>query len=134
MDCNRLNAYRIMWIIVAFDLPTETKAERKKYSEFRKGLLKDGFTMFQYSIYVRHCSSRENTVVHKRRVKQIIPEHGHVLIFELTDKQFGSINIFYGKKEKPMPSLFDAPSLFSPTIVNNLGKSPTITNGQTLML
>ena len=55
-----LNAYRIMWILVFFDLPTETKLERKRYAQFRENLLKDGFGMFQFSIYIRHCSSREN--------------------------------------------------------------------------
>ena len=50
----RLNEYRIMWVLVLFDLPTETKKERKAYADFRKKMLKDGFTMFQFSIYLRH--------------------------------------------------------------------------------
>ena len=60
---NRLNAYRIMWVLVLFDLPTETAAERKIYAKFRKNILKDGFQMFQFSIYLRHCASRENADV-----------------------------------------------------------------------
>ena len=48
---SNLNAYRIMWVLVFFDLPTETKKQRKAAAGFRKDLLKDGFTMFQYSIY-----------------------------------------------------------------------------------
>ena len=46
----RFSEYQIMWIFVFFDLPTETKSERKKYAEFRKQLMRDGFTMFQFSI------------------------------------------------------------------------------------
>ncbi|HET8962544.1 MAG TPA: CRISPR-associated endonuclease Cas2, partial [Chitinophagales bacterium] len=53
-----------MWVLVLFDLPTETAEERKIYAKFRKNLLKDGFAMFQFSIYLRHCSSRENAEVH----------------------------------------------------------------------
>ena len=53
----RFSEYRIMWILVFFDLPTETKKEKKAYTDFRKSLIKDGFTMFQFSIYVRHCLS-----------------------------------------------------------------------------
>lgn len=95
----RLNEYRILWVMVFFDLPTETKKERKVYAQFRKNLLKDGFGMFQFSIYMRHCSSRENADVHIKRVKKFLPEKGHVGIMTITDKQFGMMEIFYGKRE-----------------------------------
>ncbi len=99
----RLNEYRILWILVFFDLPTETKKERKAYSAFRKNIMKDGFGMFQFSIYLRHCSSRENADVHINRVKKILPEKGHIGIIAITDKQFGMMELFYGKKEKELP-------------------------------
>lgn len=90
-----------MWILVFFDLPTETKKERREYSLFRKKLLADGFTMFQFSIYLRHCASRENADVHMRRVKSLLPKKGYVGILSITDKQFGSMELFIGKKEAP---------------------------------
>jgi CRISPR-associated protein Cas2 len=96
----RLNQYRIMWVLVFFDLPTETKMERKIYADFRKNILKDGFTMFQFSIYLRHCASRENAEVHIKRVKKILPEKGHVGIMCITDKQFGDMEIYFGRKQK----------------------------------
>ena len=65
-DISRLSAYRVMWILVFFDLPTETKKDKKNYMEFRKNLLKDGFIMFQFSIYIRHCASSENAVTIQR--------------------------------------------------------------------
>lgn len=89
-----------MWVLVLFDLPTETAAERKIYTRFRKDLLQDGFAMFQFSIYLRHCASRENADVHIKRVKEMLPEKGHVGILSITDKQFGMMEIFFGKKEK----------------------------------
>jgi CRISPR-associated protein Cas2 len=64
MKAERLNAYRIMWVLVFFDLPTETQKDRKVYVDFRKKLLADGFAMFQFSIYLRHCASMENAEVH----------------------------------------------------------------------
>ncbi len=94
----RFSEYRIMWILVFFDLPTETKKDKKAYANFRKNLQKDGFTMFQFSIYVRHCASMENAQVHIKRVKAILPEYGQVGIMCITDKQFGNIELFYGKK------------------------------------
>lgn len=96
----RLNEYRIMWVLVFFDLPTETKKERKAYTDFRKKMLKDGFTMFQFSIYLRHSASRENAEVHIKRVKSFLPEKGHVGIMCVTDKQFGQMEIFYNKEQK----------------------------------
>ncbi|MBO4646399.1 MAG: CRISPR-associated endonuclease Cas2 [Bacteroidales bacterium] len=100
----RFSEYRIMWILVFFDLPTETKKDRKNYAEFRKKLLKDGFNMFQFSIYTRHCPSAENAEVHIQRVKKSLPAYGSVGILCITDKQFGSIELFYGKKASPLPS------------------------------
>ena|SRR6185312_7332825 len=93
---DRLNAYRIMWVLVFFDLPTETKKDRKAYAKFRKDMMADGFQMFQFSIYVRHCSSKENADVHTKRVKAKLPEKGHVGIISITDKQFGMMEIFRG--------------------------------------
>jgi CRISPR-associated protein Cas2 len=95
----RFSEYRIMWILVFFDLPTETKKERKAAADFRKDLLKDGFTMFQFSIYVRHCASRENAAVHLKRVKAMLPTYGQVGCLTITDKQFSEIELFVAKKE-----------------------------------
>ena len=87
-----------MWIVVLFDLPTETKAQRKAYTNFRKALLEDGFVMMQYSVYMRHSSSDENAKVHAKRVKQRLPDDGEVRIMKITDKQFEKIEVYYGKK------------------------------------
>ena len=97
-DLDRFSEYRIMWILVFFDLPTETKKDKKAYTDFRKNLQRDGFTMFQFSIYVRHCASKENMEVHKKRVRSFLPEYGKVGMLSITDKQFSEIELFYGKK------------------------------------
>jgi len=60
--------------------------------------------MFQFSIYIRHCASRENMEVHLKRVKSYLPEYGKVGVLYITDKQFGEMQVFYGKKaDKPKP-------------------------------
>lgn len=74
------------------------KKDKKAYTLFRKNLQKDGFTMFQFSIYVRHCASYENAEVHIKRVKSFLPEFGQIGILCITDKQFSQIELFYGKK------------------------------------
>ncbi len=83
-----------MWVMVFFDLPTETQKDRKQAALFRKNLIRDGFTMFQFSIYTRHCPSHENAEVHVKRVKRFLPPLGFVAIFTITDKQFGMMELF----------------------------------------
>lgn len=101
-----------MWIMIFFDLPTDTKQDRKIYGEFRKQLLKDGFTMFQFSIYLRHCPSKETADVHINRVKRMLPEKGHIGIMCITDKQFGNMEIYYGKKDSKAPKVSQQLELF----------------------
>ena len=108
----RLNAYRIMWVLVFFDLPTDTKKDRKNYAMFRKKIQADGFQMFQFSIYLRHCSSRENADVHIKRVRNILPPKGHVGIMCVTDKQFGMMEIFRGHELIENPDTVQQLELF----------------------
>ena len=92
-----------MWIMVFFDLPTDSKKAIRDYSLFRKKLMTDGFSMMQYSVYLRHCASLENTDVHIKRVKNNLPPKGQVSILKITDKQFEHIETFIGRKEVPPP-------------------------------
>ncbi len=90
-----------MWVLVMFDLPTETKQDKKQYAQFRKKIMADGFQMFQFSMYIRHCPSKENAEVHIQRVKRLLPPKGHVGILSITDKQFGMMEIFRGREMEP---------------------------------
>lgn len=104
MSDTRLNAYRIMWLFVFFDLPVGTKAERSIATRFRKTLEKDGFSMMQFSVYVRHCASKESAEVHISRIRNTIPRRGQVSILTVTDKQYGEILNFWGCQSKPLAS------------------------------
>ena len=106
------NQYRIMWVFVFFDLPTETKKDRREYALFRKSLQKDGFSMLQYSIYVRHCNSRENADVHIKRVKSFLAPKGEIIVFTLTDKQFGMMEFFRGRSIEQRPEVPQQLELF----------------------
>lgn len=112
ISLERLNAYRVMWTLVMYDLPTETKKQRKVAARFRKELLNDGFNMFQFSMYVRHSASSENAEVHRRRVKNKLPELGKIGILQITDKQFAQMEIFYGAKPQPVPEVPQQLELF----------------------
>jgi CRISPR-associated protein Cas2 len=94
----KVSGFRAMWLLVLFDLPVRTKPQRKRASEFRKRLLTDGFTMMQYSVYMRPCPSEENAVVHLQRVQKALPSLGSIRIMQITDKQFGRMRCFDGKQ------------------------------------
>ena len=102
MSENRLNAYRIMWLFVFFDLPVMTKPVCHTATHFRKFLEKDGFSMMQFSVYIRHCASKESAEVHISRIRNNIPEKGQVSILTVTDKQYGEILNYWGCKSNPL--------------------------------
>ena len=89
-----------MWLFCLFDLPTNTKAQRKKAAAFRKKLIDDGFDMMQFSVYKRFCGSAEACEVHTKRIKKWLPHEGTVSILKFTDKQFSEIETFLGKEQK----------------------------------
>ena len=82
---------QLMWMMVMFDLPTDTPEERKTASNFRSFLQKKGFTMAQFSVYFRFTGSREESVKYVSAVKRNAPKIGDICILFFTDKQFGDI-------------------------------------------
>jgi len=90
--------YRSMWLFALFDLPVDDKDRRREYVQFRKALLKEGFTMLQYSVYARHGVSEESIEAVRGRVRAAIPPHGQIRLIAVTDHQFGKMEVFFGKK------------------------------------
>lgn len=83
-----------------FDLPVETRENRRDYTRFRKALLKDGFMMLQLSVYARYIPSEEAAEAHRKTVRSAVPPLGQVRVVALTDHQFGRMEVFYGRKPK----------------------------------
>lgn len=99
-----------MWLLVMFDLPTDTKKNKKDAALFRKNLEKDGFGMCQFSVYMRFCASYESLQVHIKRVRSFIPESGTVSLLSITDKQYSEMINIRGaveKKNTPQPLQFE---------------------------
>lgn len=88
-----------MYLLVMFDLPTQTEFERKSYAKFLKSLMKDGFTMIQYSIYLRICKSNFSAESHISHIMKKIPKNGEIRILKLTDNVYNSMLILK-KSEK----------------------------------
>jgi CRISPR-associated protein Cas2 len=98
-----LNAYKIMWIFVFYDLPTETRVEQKKAAKFRKSIMEMGFRMFQFSIYTRFCMSKDVADNYIAQVRKLIPKDGKVGMLVVTDKQFSMMEIWYGRGKSVAP-------------------------------
>ncbi len=98
-----------MWLFAMFDLPVTTKKARKHYARFRKVLLSEGFSMLQFSVYARYCGSEEANRTHRAHIRRLLPPKGQVRLLAVTDRQFGKMEVFYGKKrrraEKPPDQL-----------------------------
>ncbi|WP_423457933.1 CRISPR-associated endonuclease Cas2 [Ottowia sp. VDI28] len=105
-----LTGYRLMWMMVMFDLPVLEKAERKAASDFRKALLDMGFEMSQLSVYLRLCTSQTQLDTYSKRVEFVLPAGGKVHVVQFTDKQYERIITFHGKARQPAlktPDQFD---------------------------
>ena len=90
--------YKVMRLICMFDLPTETGKERKAYRNFRKVLLKEGFMMIQYSVYIRTCPGRDHAKRLSKRLNQCAPSKGHIRLVMITEKQYEDMEIIIGCK------------------------------------
>lgn len=105
-----LTGYRLMWMVVMFDLPVVTKAERKAATGFRLTLLDLGFEMSQLSVYMRFCTSPTQVETYCKLVEGALPEGGKVNILQFTDKQYERIISFRGQARLPpykTPDQFD---------------------------
>lgn len=97
---SELSGYRIMWMIVMFDLPTLTKTQRRNHTLFRNYLLKQGFLRAQFSIYMRVLPGKEGVNKLVRKIRDNRPKKGRISILSITDKQYENIISFEDRVEK----------------------------------
>lgn len=96
-----LTGYRLMWMMVIFDLPVGTKPQRKAATRFRKYLLDQGFSMSQFSVYMRFCGGKDQAETYTKRIQRSLPKTGLVQILFFTDKQYENIVSFEGRSHAP---------------------------------
>lgn len=89
-----------MWLMVFFDLPTRTKVHRRRANRFRLFLKKDGYIMLQLSVYARVCRGQDAVDKHIRRVRGSLPKEGSVRTLQVTDKQYGRMELMLGTAPK----------------------------------
>ena len=89
---------RQMRIIVLYDLPTLTKKNRKDFHCFHKYLLRNGYYMLQFSVYVKLCHTFDYTQESAQKLEKNCPKVGNVRYFIITEKQFREMKMVTGKK------------------------------------
>ena len=96
-----LSGYRLMWMLVMFDLPVVTKQERHAANAFRHWLLDLGFQRSQLSVYLRFCSSSTQLETLCKQVAVGLPAGGKVHILQITDKQYARTISYQGRSRQP---------------------------------
>jgi len=95
-----LSGYRAMWLFAMFDLPVDKPELRHEYAKFRRALLRQGFTMLQYSVYAHYMPSDEADQTYRKKVSEALPSHGQVRLVSITDRQFEKMEVYVGKKRE----------------------------------
>lgn len=85
-----------MRMMVFFDLPVVTKAERRAYTQFRRFLLNDGYDMIQFSVYGRILNGNDAEGKHMKRLLANLPPEGSVRVLTVTEKQYASMKLLVG--------------------------------------
>lgn len=93
-------AARFVWLMVFFDLPVGTKAERRQATRFRNFLKDDGYMMLQFSVYARICRSEDGVSKHLSRVTANLPQEGSVRALQVTDKQYARMRLLLGQARR----------------------------------
>ena len=91
-----LNTRRFVRLMVFFDLPTTTKAERRAYTQFRRFLINDGYDMIQFSVYGRILNGGDAEEKHHKRLISNLPPEGSVRMLVVTEKQYASMKLLVG--------------------------------------
>ena len=95
-----LSGYRLMWMLVMFDLPTDTSPRRKVATRFRNFLLDEGFERSQFSVYARFVNGKEAFHARVNRIERSLPSSGDVQILNFTDRQYRDIVHFSDQGRK----------------------------------
>lgn len=90
-------SYRFMRVLVMFDLPVVTAAERKEYVKFRKYLIKSGFLMMQESVYCKLSPNSTLADAVVENVRKNKPEKGLVQVLRVTEKQYAKMEFIVGE-------------------------------------
>lgn len=86
-----------MRLLIFFDLPIETSAQRREYRDFRKFLLRAGFVMMQESVYSKIVLNATAAAAVRENVRKHKTTGGLIQMLLVTERQFERMEIVVGE-------------------------------------
>lgn len=83
-----------------FDLPSKEDFEKKEYTIFRKNLIKNGYIMMQFSVYIKCVTMQNKTEQEVNKIKKFIPKNGNIRVIEISENQYKNMKIILGNKNE----------------------------------
>ena len=91
---------RFMRVLVLFDMPVSSSAERKAYTHFRKFLIRNGFVMMQESVYSKIVPNVSVAKAVMNKVRREGTGKGLIQMMMITEKQYAQIELVAGEKQE----------------------------------
>lgn len=88
-----------MRIMIIFDLPTIESFEKREYRLFRKELIKSGYMMIQFSVYLKSFNHQINLKEEILKISKHIPKSGNIRAISLTEHQWSNAIFMCGEKQ-----------------------------------
>ena len=86
-----------MRVLVFFDLPVLTEANRRDYRVFRKYLIKSGCMMIQESVYCKLAQNGSVADAMVENIKKNKPSEGLLQVLRVTEKQYNKMDFIIGE-------------------------------------
>lgn len=96
-----------MRIILFFDLPTKTSADKRNYRYFKRDLINEGFIMMQESVYCKLVMNYSAAEIFLAKIKKISPKKGLIQCMCITEKQYTDIHSIIGERSSSKLSSTD---------------------------
>ena len=88
-----------MRLILLFDLPSVEAYEKKEYRIFKNALLKNGYTMMQFSVYMKPINGQIKIEIEAKKLRKYIPESGNIRMLQVTEKQYLDMYMVLGHQK-----------------------------------
>ena len=91
-----------MWLLLTFDVPNETKLQRRNYRRLVQRIRRYGFERIQLSVYSRYVAGGDQAARFELYLRTHCPPEGEIRIIRLTDEQYqNQVIIRSGRPAEP---------------------------------
>lgn len=93
-----MNEIKYMRLFLFFDLPSKEELEKKEYRIFHNALVKHGYIMMQFSVYIKAVNSVSKVKREIEKIRKYVPKNGNIRIISVTESQYNNMEIILGHK------------------------------------